>query len=51
MGTMERTVILTSQDIVQAERATSDALGVVLAEHDTASMQPWNATRPTEPTR
>jgi DNA-binding MarR family transcriptional regulator len=37
MGTMEDTVILNSQDIVQAQRATSAVLGVVLAEHDTTS--------------
>jgi DNA-binding MarR family transcriptional regulator len=37
MGPMEDTVILNSQDIVQAQRATSAVLGVVLAEHDTTS--------------
>jgi hypothetical protein len=51
MGTMEQTVILNSQDVVQAERTTSVVLGVVLAEHDTTSMQLRSATRPTEPTR
>jgi DNA-binding MarR family transcriptional regulator len=35
MGTMQATVILTSLDIVQAQRATSALFGVVLAEHDT----------------
>jgi hypothetical protein len=66
MGTMEDTVILNSQDIVQAQRATSAVLGVVLAERDLATahhvlaeitrradgwMLLWSATRPTEPTR
>ncbi len=32
MGPMEDTVILNSQDIVQAQRATSAVLGVVAAE-------------------
>ncbi len=35
MGIMQDTVILDSRDIVQAQRATSAVLGVVLAEHDT----------------
>lgn len=35
MGAMQATVILDSQDIVQAQRATSAVVDVVLAEHGT----------------
>jgi hypothetical protein len=54
MGTMEDTLILNIQDIVQAQRATRAFPHHVLAEDTRRAdgwMQLWSATRPTEPTR